>query len=109
MKKILGVVILGSVAAAVVAFNTFDWDNVQRLTPTKQKWVDVSIFYGGEKSRFLENPKIQKILERHKVRLNARKAGSIEMVTTLPTQDKDCLWPSNQIAVQLAQNTGKPH
>jgi len=106
MKKILGIIILGSVAAAVVAFNTFDWNNLQRIN-TKQEWVDVSIFYGGEKSRFISNPKIQDILARHKVRLDATKAGSIEMVTSLPTQSKDCLWPSNQIAVQLARNTGK--
>lgn len=108
MKKILGILILVGVAAAVIAFTAFDWSNLQRQAPVKQDWVDVKIFYGGEKARFLKNPETQKILEKYKVRLDAAKAGSVEMVTTLPSQGKDCLWPSNQIAVELARNSGKP-
>lgn len=107
MKKIFGILILlGAVAAIVIATNT-DWSNFKRATTPSYDWVDVNIFYGGEKSRFLKNPKTQQQLEKYKIRLNASKAGSIEMVTTLSTQDKDCLWPSNQISVELAKKNGK--
>lgn len=107
MKKILGVGILIAIAAAVIVLTQFDLGSVKREAPVKQDWVDVNIFYGGEKSSFLKNPEVKKVLDRHKVRLHATKAGSIEMVTTLSTQDKDCLWPSNEIAVELATQSGK--
>lgn len=108
MKKVLGIVILLAVAAGVIIATQVDWSKLQRATPVKQDWAEVSIFYGGEKSRFLDNPATRKTLERYKVRLNAAKAGSIEMVTQLPTDGKACLWPSNQIAVELARQSGKP-
>jgi hypothetical protein len=108
MKKILGILILLAVAAGVIFATQVDWSGLQRAAPVKQDWADVSIFYGGEKSRFLANPNVQKILEKYKVRLNAAKAGSIEMATQLPSDGKDCLWPSNQIAVELARQAGKP-
>lgn len=76
MRKVLGIVILLVVAAAVVIATQVDWSSLQRAAPLKQDWVDVNIFYGGEKSRFLANPQTQKILERYKVRLHAAKAGS---------------------------------
>jgi hypothetical protein len=108
MRKLLGIFILLAVAAAVVIATQVDWGSLQRTAPVKQDWADVDIFYGGEKADFLANPKTQKILEKYKVRLNAAKAGSIEMATTLPSDGKDCLWPSNQIAVELARQAGKP-
>lgn len=108
MKKILGILILLAVAAGVVIATQVDWSGLQRTQSVKQDWVDVNIFYGGEKARFLENPQTKKTLEKYKVRLNAAKAGSIEMATQLPTDGKDCLWPSNQIAVELARQAGKP-
>lgn len=108
MKKILGIVILLVVAAGVVIATQFDWGSLQRVAPVKQEWVDVNIFYGGEKSRFLANPAVNDILKRYKVRLNAAKAGSIEMVNRLPYEGKACLWPSTQIAVELARQAGRP-
>lgn len=108
MRKVLGILILLVVAAGVIIATQVDWSSLQRAVPAKQSWVDVSLFYGGEKARFLANPQVQKTLERYKVRLNAVKAGSVEMVTQLPHEGKDCLWPSNQIAVELAQQSGKP-
>lgn len=108
MRKVLGIVILLVVAAAVVIATQVDWSSLQRVAPLKQDWVDVNIFYGGEKSRFLANPQVQKTLERYKVRLHAAKAGSIEQVNQLPVDGKDCLWPSNQIAVELARQAGRP-
>ncbi len=108
MRKILGILILLAVAAGVILATQVDWGSLQRTQTIKQDWADVNIFYGGEKSRFLANPNTLKILEKYKVRLNAAKAGSIEMADQLPSDGKDCLWPSNQIAVELARQSGKP-
>lgn len=67
----------------------------------------VSGFVGGEKSRFLANPEVQEILRgRYAIELDAVKAGSIEMVTRLPTEGKSFLWPSNQVAVELHRRRG---
>lgn len=107
MKKIFGILILIGVAAAVIITTNTDWSLFKRTTTPTYDWVDINIFYGGEKARFLKNPKTQQQLEKYKIRLNASKAGSIEMVTTLSTKGKDCLWPSNQIGVELAKKSGK--
>ncbi len=69
--------------------------------------MNIAVFVGGEKSDFLKNPLINDILlKKYGIRLNAVKAGSIEMVTTLPLGDKDALWPSNQIAVEMFKKRG---
>ena len=107
MKKILGIIILLVVAAVLVVATQFDWRQLQRAQQSKLDWVDLNIYYGGEKTRFINNPDTQAILERHKIRLNAVKAGSIEQVNQLPVADKDCLWPSNQFAVELARQSGR--
>lgn len=107
MKKFFGLLILIGVAAAIVLFTNTDWNNLKREAAPKYEWTDINIFYGGEKSRFLKNPTTQAQLEKYKIRLHASKAGSVEMVTTLPTADKHCLWPSNQIGVELAKMSGK--
>ncbi|MGV6809128.1 MAG: hypothetical protein ACWA5U_04555 [bacterium] len=107
MKKILGLGILLLAVIAVVIFTNVDWQQFQRAKAPDYDWQTVNLFYGGEKARFLKNPDITKQLERYKIRLNAYKAGSIEMVTSLPTADKDCLWPSNQLGVELAKQNGK--
>lgn len=107
MKKFFGLIILIGAAAAVVLFSNTDWNNLKRETNPKYEWTDVNIFYGGEKSSFLNNPTTQEQLEKYKIRLHASKAGSVEMVSRLPTSDKHCLWPSNQIGVELAKMNGK--
>ncbi len=107
MKKFLGIIILLSIAVGVAIFTNTDWGSLQRDTSKAQDWVDVNIFYGGEKTQFLANPNTKKLLEKYKIRLHASKAGSIEMVSRLDTKDKTCLWPSNQIGVELAKQSGK--
>jgi len=107
MKKFLGLSILVLAVIAVVIFTNVDWQQFQRAKAPDYDWQEVHLFYGGEKSRFLKNPAIKKQLDRYKIRLHAYKAGSIEMVTQLSTKDKDCLWPSNQLGVELAKQSGK--
>ncbi len=106
-RTVLGLVILGVVAAVAVGVSQLNLgDLVQRVTPREQ--VTVAIFYGGEKSALLANPKVTAILkDRYGVTLDATRAGSVEMVTTLDTSGKDCVWPSNGVSVEMAKAAGK--
>ena len=107
-RSLIGVLILAVVAIGSVVATQIDWDGLRRAAPERRDPVAVSIFYGGEKSRLLQNPAVREIIEqRYKIELDARKAGSVEMATTLDITGMDCIWPSNQIAVALAQQTGK--
>lgn len=106
MKKIVGPIIF-VIVAAVLAY--FQWgggkDSVQKETPLQM--VTVNIFAGGEKMGLLDDVRFNKILnERYGITLDATKAGSLEMVTEFSVADKDALWPSNQMAVQIFRNRG---
>lgn len=106
MKKFIGPLIFLAVAAV---FGVQYWmgglDGVKREKPPEA--VTINTFVGGEKMAYLKNPEVVRILkEEHGIDLNAVKAGSIEMVTTLATAGKDALWPSNQIAVEIYKNKG---
>lgn len=106
-KTLIGLVILGIVAGVAVAVNSLDLGGVTRQAERREP-VEISIFYGGEKSALLGNEKVQRILANdYRITLDAQKAGSVEMVSTLPVTGKDCAWPSNAVAVELARSTGK--
>lgn len=107
-RALLGFILLAGVAGVVGVLSIVDLSSltrqVERRTP-----VEVSVFFGGEKSALLQNPKVTKILEdRYRITLSASKAGSVEMATTLDTTGRDCIWPSNLVAVELAKQSGKP-
>jgi len=70
----------------------------------------VSIFVGGEKMALLHNPKFQELLARkYQMKIDAVKAGSVEMVRSLDVAGKDALWPSNDVAVEFFKmKGGKP-
>lgn len=106
-RTILGLVLLLVVAGVTIAATQFNLMGLlQRAAPVSP--VTVSIFYGGEKASLLANPRITAILkDRYGVTLSATKAGSVEMVTTLDTSGKDCLWPSNGVSVEMARASGK--
>ena len=106
-RTILGLVLLGVVAALAIGVTQFDLGGLlQRASPRAP--VTVSIFVGGEKSALLANPKVAAIIkDRYRINLDATRAGSVEMVTTLDTSGKDCLWPSNGVAVEMARVAGK--
>ncbi|MEI6098458.1 MAG: hypothetical protein WCS20_09180 [Alphaproteobacteria bacterium] len=106
-RTILGLVLLGIVAAIAVGLTQFDLAGMlQRVSPRAP--VNVSIFVGGEKTALLANPKVASIIkDRYKISLDATRAGSVEMVTTLDTTAKDCLWPSNAVSVEMARAAGK--
>lgn len=107
-RTLLGLLIVGAVAAISVAVTVLDFSALTRSVERRAP-VDVAIFYGGEKSGLLRNPDVQRILrDRYKITLDATKAGSVEMSTSLDSTGKDCLWPSNAVAVELARRSGKP-
>ncbi len=68
-------------------------------------------FIGGEKVDFVRSPKVQDLLRRrHGVVLDARRAGSVEMVSdaALTGQRPQWLWPASSFLVQLARRNGLP-
>ena len=106
-RGLIGLILLAVVAVVAVVLTQTNLGQVlQRgaaLAPVK-----VAIYYGGEKQALLAEPAVQKILtDRYAITLDATKAGSVEMVTRLDTSAKDCLWPSNELAVELAKESGK--
>ena len=106
-RTVLGLLLLGVVAAVAVGVTQFDLAGlVQRTAPRAP--VTVSIYYGGEKTSLLGNPRVAAIIkDRYRITLDATKAGSTEMVSTLDSTGKDCLWPSNAVSVELAKAAGK--
>lgn len=106
-RTVFGLILLVLVAGVTVAATQFDLLRfVQR--PAGAQPVTVSLYFGGEKSALLSNPKVVAILkDRYGVTLDATRAGSVEMVTTLDTSAKDCLWPSNSVSVEMARASGK--
>lgn len=107
-RTLLGLLLLGAIAGAAVAISTLDLSDLLRQD-TRRDRIAVSIYYGGEKSALLANPKVKDIIDdRYKITLTASRAGSVEQATTLDITGRDCLWPSNEVAVELARDAGRP-
>jgi hypothetical protein len=65
-------------------------------------------FIGGEKKQLLANEKIKKLLsDTFGVELDARQAGSVEMVreASLLGQNPQFLWPSSDVMVEIAKQS----
>jgi hypothetical protein len=106
-RTLIGLLVLALVAAISVAVTFLDPGSLTRAVARKEP-VTVAIYYGGEKSALLQNPEVQRLLtDRYRITLDATRAGSVELSTTLPTAGKDCLWPSTAVAVELARDSGK--
>ena len=107
-KQWVGLSLLLVVVVIALGIAQIDWSGLQRDTPERLEPVTVKLYYGGEKSAFLNDAELTELLQKkYKLRLDAHKAGSVEMVSSLDTKTMDCLWPSNQIAVELARASGK--
>lgn len=106
-RTLLGLLIIGVVAAVSVGVTFLDIGSLTRQVQGRDP-VTVSIYYGGEKEALLQDPAVAAIIaDRYKITLQATRAGSIEMATTLPVNGRDCLWPSNAVALELARDSGK--
>ena len=68
--------------------------------------VTIKGIVGSEKSNFLENEKVKKILrEKYGLTIEYARAGSIEMVSEPAKDDIDFLWPSSQVALEIFKTT----
>lgn len=97
---------LAMVALVIVVAAAVRLLGPQQLFQTAPDKVTVTIYVGGEKSKFLANPKVVARLDALGVVVNASKAGSIEMATTLDVSGKDAIWPSNQVASEMFRKRG---
>lgn len=63
-------------------------------------------YFGGEKSHFLADEDVKNILAtRYCLTIDGRKAGSTEMVTTIPLgPSDDFIWPSNPVSLAIYKN-----
>lgn len=102
LRPLIGLGLLMAVAGAIW------WIQRGAASPGQaQATRTVSLWVGGEKARYLRNPKVVQILaERHGLRLDAVKAGSVEMATTLSTEGRNAIWPSTEIAAELHRRRG---
>jgi len=72
---------------------------IEQATPVEV--VDVECVIGSEKSGFLSNEEVQRILaEDYGLNVSFRRMGSIEQAYVEPA-GVDCLWPSNTSAVEI--------
>lgn len=81
------------------------------VTGTNPDQASLWGFIGGEKLDFVKNPKVRDLLaRRHGLTLDARRAGSIEMVSdgVLTRQQPQWLWPASAVMTQLARRNGLP-
>jgi hypothetical protein len=96
MKKWFGVLIFVFLIGGVFVYRIV-------AEKTKSPYTDITIkgIIGSEKSNFLNNPEVKKILlDKYQLTVDFKTSGSIEMVQG-DTKDQDFLWPSNSIALEL--------
>ena len=98
--KLIGLGILAVVILAAVAYAVFG---------AGQRVTEIHGYVGGEKVGLLEDEEVADILrDRYGLSIDYAKAGSIDMVTE-DTSGQDFLFPSNQTALELYEQThGSP-
>lgn len=105
-KAFIVFIILAVLAGGLYLVSMFGGDELLKKSPKLTK-ITVTGYVGGEKMNLLANPEITELLRtRHGITVDAKKAGSIAMCTTLPTEGMDFLWPSNQVAAEMFRNRG---
>src|SRR5262245_45938010 len=107
----LGLLALGA-AGAAAAFAAIGPKRLRNLV-TGGAFDQVTLwgFVGGEKLDLVRNQKIRDLLQRrHGITLDARRAGSVEMVSdpVLIDQHPQWLWPADEVLVELARRNGVP-
>lgn len=105
-KALIVFVILAALAGGLYLFSLFGGEDLLKKAPRLSK-IHVTGYVGGEKMNLLANPEVLEILRsRHGITVDAKKAGSIAMCTTLPVEGMDFLWPSNQVAAEMFRDGG---
>ena len=91
----------------VIVWNQCHLEEAGDLVPslgTQQAKITVTGKAGSEKIAFLQSDEMQKILRKHDLQVNVRKAGSVEMVRETSVQD--FLWPASQVNVEFFTSSG---
>lgn len=105
-RRAFGLGLLGlSIAGTGAYFAVRDRPELQGLLGRR---TDLFGFIGGEKQTFLADPDIVRALAGHGLALDARVAGSVEMVRepAILGQSPQFLWPSSSVMVDLARQSG---
>lgn len=107
-RRAVGLGLLGLSAAATAGYVYLQDD--PRLVAIFGEPTGLMGFIGGEKRAFLANPSVVSALAGRGFRLDARSAGSVEMVreADLLGQNPDFLWPSSSVMVEIARSGGVP-
>ncbi|XOF34366.1 MAG: hypothetical protein ACL93V_03450 [Candidatus Electrothrix sp. YB6] len=105
MQKFLGLIILLIVAAVAAGYFLLQkgGDSLPSFSTPKET-ITVIGRAGSEKIDFLQSEKVQDILLDHGLKLNVRKAGSVEMMQE--TTGQDFLWPASQVNVEFFRSSG---
>jgi hypothetical protein len=97
VKKYAGLLLLALVAAVVLGWHML-YQQAQSLTVTGRA--------GGEKIGFLQDPEVQKLLQRrYSLVVKAQKYGSVEMVTE-PATGLHFLWPGSEVDLEYYRERG---
>jgi hypothetical protein len=100
---------LGLLAAGVAGTGGYlavrDRPELQGLLGNRTKLFG---FLGGEKQAFIDDPEVIKALGGYGLNLDARVAGSVEMVreAAILSQKPQFLWPSSAVMVDIARQSG---
>ena len=109
-RRALGFGLLAAGVGGTAAVSLLGGEKIQNLiTGERADQVSLWGFIGGEKVDFIRNQKVVDLLRRrHGVTLDARRAGSVEMVSdpALTGQNPQWLWPASSVMVQLARRSG---
>ncbi len=107
MKKyrtLAGLVILIVGIGIVALLQLLDNDVFQEVRAPDA--ITVKGYYGGEKRAFLHNEAVLDLLkQQYGITLDLTRRGSVAMVTTESLAGFDFVWPSNQVTVQLFEQT----
>ena len=111
-RRALGLGLLALGVGGTAAVTLLDTDGMlKQLTGGHADPIDLWGFVGGEKMEFIRDPKVVEILQRrYGLNLDARRAGSVEMVSdpSLTGQSPEFLWPASAILVRLAKEQNLP-
>jgi hypothetical protein len=111
-RRQMGLGLLALSAAATTGVAVVGPRRIERLiTGRSADQVDLWGFIGGEKLNFVRDDSVRELLSRrHGITLDARRAGSIEMVgdPALTSQKPDWLGPASNLVSQLARRNGLP-
>ncbi len=102
--RILGILIFVGIAGIAIGWKYLNRPPEQAKAAVGAP-VTLSGKIGGEKAGFVEDPEVKGLLGRYQITLDAKKAGSVELVRG-PTAGLNFLWPANQVNLESFMELG---